>query len=372
MEVNDNYYDSLLDDPVDTQETVTEPEPEPDYYDPESLIDNNDQDSDNTPDPDEKDPDENKTNEEEDALTSYLKSRGIADPTKIQFENEEGEIEEKDWNSLSKEEQITMLQELSSSDYTDYERSVIDYLRKNNTDLQGVIDYFQKKAVEDYLSENPDKVHQKEYKIDDYTDDELYISDMKLKFPDFTDEELNERLESAKVNEDLFKKEVDALRTYYKEQEDLQAKEAEESAKQEYENLQNSLLTAASRFTEIKFDIEDAEDPGGFEIEDSDRQRALAYLLAVDKDGQSQFDKDLSDPNALFELAYLRTSARDLLNGTSQYYKKVIAETRKELAKTKKTLEKYEKKGDNTTVTPSSTTPKEPRKKATKIEDLWG
>jgi hypothetical protein len=197
-------------------------------------------------------------------------------------------------------------------------------------------------------------VKQKEYKIDDYTDDELYISDMKLKYPDFTDEELNERLESAKVNEELFKKEVDALRAYYKEQEENDAKEAEEQAKQEYENLQNSLLTAASRFTEVKFDIEDAEDPGGFEIEDSDRQRALAYLLAVDKDGQSQFDKDLSDPNALFELAYLRTSARDLLNGTSQYYKKVIADTRKELAKTKKALEKYEKKGDNTTVTKPS------------------
>ena len=264
-----------------------------------------------------------------------------------------------------------MLQELSSSDYTDYERSVIDYLRKANASLEDVIDYFSKKAVEDYLSENPDKVKQKEYTIDDYSDDELYISDMRLKFPNFTDEELNERLESAKVNEELFKKEVDALRTYYKEQEDLQAKEAEESAKQEYENLQNSLLTAASRFTEIKFDVEDAEDPGGFEIEDDDRQKALAYLLAVDKDGQSQFDKDLSDPNALFELAYLRTSARDLLNGTSQYYKKVIAETRKELAKTKKELEKYTKKKDNVTVVDSNT-PKGQKNKPTKIEDLWG
>jgi len=244
-----------------------------------------------------------------------------------------------------------MLKELATSDYTDYERNVIDYLRKNNTDLQGVINYFSQKAVEDYLSENPDKVRQKEYTIDDYTDDELYISDLKIKFPDFTDEELNERLESAKVNEDLFKKEVDALRTYYKEQEDKMAKDAEEAAKQDYENLQNSLLNAASRFTEIKFDIEDAKDPGGFEIEDSDRQRALAYLLATDQEGQSQFDRDLSDPNALFELAYLRTSARDLLTGTSQYYKKVIAETRKELAKAKKELEKYEKKSGNTTVT---------------------
>ena len=370
MEINDSYYESLLDDPVDNQETQVEQEPEQDYYNPDSLIDDN---SDDTSNPEEEtEPAQETESGEDDALTSYLKSRGIADPTKIQFENDEGEIEEKDWNSLSKDEQLTMLQELSSSDYTDYERQVINYLRKNQTDLQGVIDYFSKKAVEDYLAENPDKVHQKEYTIDDYSDDELYISDMKLKFPDFTDEELNERLESAKVNEELFKKEVDALRAYYKEQEDLRAKEAEESERQEYENLQNSLLNAASRFTEVKFDIEDAEDPGGFEIEDSDRERALAYLLAVDKDGQSQFDKDLSDPNALFELAYLRTSARDLLNGTSQYYKKVIADTRRELKAAQKALEKYEKKGSNTVVTTPDTAPKNPRKKATKIEDLWG
>lgn len=352
MEINDSYYESLLDDPVDNQETQVEQEPEQDYYNPDSLIDDN---PDDTSNPEEETEPAQETNpEEDDALTSYLKSRGIADPTKIQFENDEGEIEEKDWNSLSKDEQLTMLQELSSSDYTDYERQVINYLRKNQTDLQGVIDYFSKKAVEDYLAKNPDKVHQKEYTIDDYSDDELYISDMKLKFPDFTNEELNERLENAKVNEELFKKEVDALRAYYKEQEDLRAKEAEESEKQEYENLQNSLLNAASRFTEVKFDVEDAEDPGGFEIEDSDRQKALAYLLAVDKDGQSQFDKDLSDPNALFELAYLRTSARDLLNGTSQYYKKVIADTRKELKAAQKALEKYEKKGGNTVVTKPS------------------
>lgn len=374
--MEENYYDSLLDDPVDTQEdnnTVQEPEEDRDYYDPAKLIDDNEPDN-NDHDTNEGDPDpdqDKNTEDDDDAITSYLKSKGIADPKKIKFETEDGETEDRDWNSLSKEEQLTMLQELSSSDYTDYERSVIDYLRKNNTDLQGVIDYFQKKAVEEYLSENPDKVKQKEYKIDDYTDDELYISDLKLKFPEFTDEELNERLESAKVNEELFKKEVDALRTYYKEQEENEEQEAQEKAQQEYEALQNSLLTAASRFTEIKFDVEDAEDPGGFEIEDADRQRALAYLLATDKDGQSQFDKDLSDPNALFELAYLRTSARDLLNGTSQYYKKVIAETRKELAKTKKALEKYEKKGNNTIVT-TKTEPTGPRTKPTKIEDLWG
>ena len=42
---------------------------------------------------------------EDDVLISFLKDRGISDPTKIQFENENGEIEDVDFNSLSREEQ---------------------------------------------------------------------------------------------------------------------------------------------------------------------------------------------------------------------------------------------------------------------------
>jgi len=346
-------YDSLLEEPTQEQPVEESTQFEP-IQTPDDLVDAEDHQEPNVEDV--------TTEPEDDALTSYLKSRGIEDVTKIQFENDEGEIEEKNWNDLSKEEQLTMLQELSSSDYTDYERQVINYLRTNNTDLQGVIDYFSQKAVDDYLKANPDKVHQREYKIDDYSDDELYIADLKLKFPDFTDDELESKLESAKTNEELFNREVAALRNYYKQEEEREEEAAKQSAEQEYQHLQQSLLDAASKFTEVKFDLDDAEDQGGFEIEDSDRQRALAYLLAQDKDGNSQFDKDLSDPNALFEIAYLRTSARDLITGTSQYYKGLLAETRKELAKTKKALEKYEKKGANTTVTkPSQTNNNEDR-----------
>jgi hypothetical protein len=38
-----------------------------------------------------------------------LKTRGIDDPSKIKFEGDDGGIEERDWNSLSKEEKINIL-----------------------------------------------------------------------------------------------------------------------------------------------------------------------------------------------------------------------------------------------------------------------
>ena len=262
-----------------------------------------------------------------------------------------------------------MLQELGTSNYTDYEKSVINYLRANNVDLQGVIDYFSNKAIEDYLAKNPSAAPAKSYSIDDYSDDELYIADLAAKFPEFTEEELNEKLESAKVHEDLFKKEVDALRTFYKGEEDRLAEEAKQTEQQQYEALQNTLLNTLQNYNEIVLDAADPQSDS-LEIEDSDKQAILDYLLTPDKDGQSQFDKDLSDPTALIELAWLRTQGRNTIAGLSQYWKKELADTRKELNKAKKELEKYRKNDDNNNVVVNE--PKPTRKhNVSSVSDLW-
>lgn len=359
MEITNEYYDSLLEEPVDNQEVQLEDQQEeeiplvPTQEDEEIEDDSNSEDE----------------NTEDDLITSYLKSYGVEDPKKLQFEGDNGEIDEVDFNSLSREEQLTILKELGTPSYTNDEIATIQYLRNNNATLKDVIDYFSNKAIEDYLKEHPEDVKQKSYQIDDYSDDELYISDLKLRFPDLTDEELQDKLESAKVNEDLYAKEVASLRAYYKEEEEKQEEANKLAEQQEYEQLKNSLLTAANQLTEIKFDAEDPKDQDGFEIEDSDRNKALDYLLSIDKEGRSQFDRDLSDPNAIFEIAYLRTSGRDLITQTSKYYKSLLAETRKELANTKKELEKYTKKNDNIEVVEQ---PRRKNKDAKTISDLWG
>ena len=309
---------------------------------------------------------EAQTDEGDDVLTSYLKSRGISDPTKIQFENDEGGLDEVDFNSLSKEEQLTILNELSS-DYTDYERDVINFIRRNGGDLNTIVQQYQQKAIEDYLSANPEAVHQKSYTIDDYSDDELYLADLAAKFPDFTEDELTAKLDSAKINEDLFKKEVDALRTFYKNEEDRQAEESKLQNQQEYEALQNALLDAANNFNEIALDSTDPQSIS-FEVEDADKQKMLTYLLAQDKDGMSQLSRDLLDPSALIELAWLRTHGRDALDEVSHYWKKELAETRKKLSKAEKELEKYtKKKDDNVYVAPSKPTQNKPNS----ILDVW-
>ena len=370
MDVNNDYYESLLEDPVEESQ-VESVESDVEINDEEPLLPDQPSDNPNGVEENQATESEQNAEPEEDLLTTYLKGYGIKDPTKIQFENEEGGIDEVDFNSLSKEEQLTMLHELASTDYSDYEKSVINYLRTNNTDLQGVIEYFQNKAIEEYLNQNPSAAPQKSYTIDDYSDDELYIADLAAKFPDFTEEELTSRLETAKVNEELFKKEVDSLRQFYKAEEDRQAEEAKQAEQQQYEALQNSLLDAASKFNEIVLDLDDPQSDA-LELEESDKQRMLDYLLTPDTDGQSQFDKDLSDPKALIELAWLRTQGRDTLTGISQYWKKELADTRKELAKAKKELEKYRKNDSDSKVTVNETKPTNNRRQATSVSELWG
>lgn len=294
---------------------------------------------------------EGKTPPVSDFLYEFLKEKGIEDPSKLQFENEDGEIEEVDFNSLSEEEKLNIINSVSDPGLSQHETDVINYLRQNNVTFNQVIDYFSKKAVEDYLAQNPDQAHQKIYTIDDYTDDELYLADLKSKYPEFTDEELTSKLESAKSNETLFKKEVDALRADYKKQEDAEIEAQKQKEQQDYDDLVGNLQNILSNFNEVALDSTDAESDV-LEIEDSDKQQVLAYLLNQDSEGKSQLVKDLENPATLIELAWLRTQGRALIDNTTRYWKDLLKQERKEKAKLQKELESYQNKGSQSVVVP--------------------
>lgn len=371
MDLNENTFNSLLsDDDVHVDEELVEDEVVED--DPLGLSDfNNNEEEDNN---EQKEEPDTKSDTTDDFVTTYLKEYGITDPSKLQFEDENGEMVERDFNSLSDEEKLNVFKELADPGYTDYEKEVIKFLRDNKTDLNQVIEYYQQKAIEDYLNENPDKVHQRSYLIDDYTDDELYLADLKNKYPEFTDEELTSKLESAKLNEDLFGKEVNAIRASLKQQEDDLIKQQEEEQAQSYQELQNNLQAAMYEFTEIALDPDDkSEEALALQIEDADREVMMRYLLERDKDGKSQLVKDLEDPQALIELAYYRTRERDNLTGLTRYWKKVLADERKEKANLQKELDKYKNKETNSSVVtqpkPRNTTPS---RKAKTVFDIYG
>lgn len=289
-----------------------------------------------------------------DVIHQYLKDMGIEDSKAIQFQNDEGEIESVDFDTLDRETQLTMLKELADPGLSDHEIEVVNYLRRNNASFDDVIDYFAEQRLQQYLNENPDQVHQKQYSIDEYSDDELYLADLKTKYPTLSDEELLSELDSAKLNEDLFKKKSEMIRQQYKEQEEKTIQEQEQAEQQRYEDLQNNIVNAVMNFSEISIDSDPtSEDWRSLEIEDSDRQRILTYLLDQDQEGKSQLVRDIENPASLIELAWYKMYGQEMFHSISNYWKGVLKEERKKNASLTKQVEKY-KNGSNTVVSPTS------------------
>ena len=301
--------------------------------------------------PDSSEDENNESHDSGDFLHNFLKEKGIEDPSKLQWEDENGEITDVDFDSLSDEDKLNVLNSLSDPGLSQHEIDVVNYLRQNGVTFNQVIDYFSKKAVDDYIAQNPDSVPTKTYTIDDYTDEELYLADLKSKYPDFTDEELTSKLNSAKSNEELFKKEVNALRTEYKKEEDAQVEAQKQKEQQDYDNLVSNLQNILGNFNEVVLDSTDPESDV-LEIEDSDKDQVLAYLLNQDTDGKSQLVKDLENPTTLIELAWLRTQGRALIDNSTRYWKDLLKQERKEKAKLEKELESYRTRESQSVVVP--------------------
>ena len=332
----------------------------------EIPVDGNDQPADQTVEPAQENPtvdvsDENAvepTNEfpEDDLITSYLRSRGLKDGKTIVYENEDGTNEEIDFHTLEKEEQLNILNELAKSNLTEDEIRTIDYLRSQNASLQDVINYYSQKAVENYIAQNG--AIEPVYQVDDYSDDELYVADLRSKY-EMTDEELAADLEIAKSNGELFKKKVEVIRKQYKDAEDQRIEDGRRAQEEKYTNFTNNVYDALNNFNELSLDYRDKESDS-LQIEDAEKEAVYNYILSRDENGATQFFKDLNDPKVLVELAWYRLYGQDAISGISQYWKSVLKESRKQQTPTKQT---------RTTVVPTREDPKKKSEKS--ISSLW-
>ena len=280
-------FESLLENPTEEQEVVTE-----ESINEEPQVTEEPQQETTVENPD----------YSNNSIYLFLQERGIKDPGKIQVTNEDDTTEELDFNSLSTEDQLQVLRDLTDPGLTQNEIDTINYLRQNNATLEQVVDYFAQKRLDDYLQEHPEDVHQKKYEIDDYSDDDLFVVDLKNRYPDLTDEEINEELEAAKANEDLFKKKAEILRNTYKQNEDQAEAERAKLAEQEVEDFKNNLMEAASKFNEFQLDYTD-NTSDSLVIDEEDKQQMISYVLDQDSENKSQLVKDLENPDRLIELA---------------------------------------------------------------------
>lgn len=248
-------------------------------------------------------------------MLDFLKSKGIEDPSKIKFEDEQGNIQERDWNSLSREEQINILntpldiqneKDDDNVEYSDEEIDLLNKIRESGLTPSQYIDSLQKNDI----------VQEPIYKIDDLSDDELYILDLESRVGELTDDQAVQALSIAKQNEELYKKQTEGIRKEYKEREDynIQKEQAElEQQQQEaYENYKNAIADAITDFNSI----------GNLDLnfDDKDREELASFMLSQDENGNNYLYEALQDPETLVKVAWFILNGAEAFDTVTEYF----------------------------------------------------
>ena len=230
-----------------------------------------------------------------------LAAQGIQDKNKIKFEDESGAVVEKSWDSLSNNERLMILshQEDPDTSLDNDEIALINQIRTSGMTPGQFVQHLQTSIQQ----EEPIT----QYEVDSMSDDELFCLDLldKLGSDNVTDEELQQALDAAKANENLYYKQVASLRDYYKELEadklaqDLQAEE--DAKEQEYQTFADQVLNSIRDFNNLQNSPVD--------LSQDDMENLADFMLTRDASGQTEFGKILQHP------AYFTQAAFWVLNG---------------------------------------------------------
>lgn len=232
-----------------------------------------------------------------------LSLQGISDMNKIKFEDESGAVVEKSWNSLSNNEKLMILshQEDPDTSLDSAEIELINQIRESGMTPDQYIQSLQ-------TSEPPVVT----YEVDNMSDDELFCIDLldKIGSENITDEELQQALDSAKANENLFNKQVASLRVYYKDLEDKRQQQLElekqEEAEREYNAFSDSIVDSIRNFNALE------DTPVELSLDEMDD--LANYILTRDASGYSEFGRLLNDPVQFTKAAFWMLKGPEILN----------------------------------------------------------
>lgn len=235
---------------------------------------------------------ENSGQEELSIIDEFLALNGISNGT-IKFIDDDNKETEKNFYELTKEEQLEVLNSfMQAPEQPDTaEQQFLEYLKSNNLSVNDFLTQYKNEVVKELTAQ-----YEPNYEIDAYDDEELFLLDLKSKY-DLTDEELKAELEKELQNDVLFKKKVDSLRSEYKKLEDqykeTQQAEFNKQREEEYNKFADTIVDVAIKNSDFY----------GIELEDSEKNEVLSFLLDLDDNGTSEFYKELNKPDRLYEAA---------------------------------------------------------------------
>ncbi len=251
---------------------------------------------------------------EEDPIIAFLEERGYKDG-KIQVVEEDGTEKVVDFNSLTSQEKYDLLNNISApeNELSEDELRFLNYIRENKLSVNDYLANYEKEI------KAPLENATQEYNIDAYTDEELYVLDLKEKF-NLTDDEIITQLELERQSPSIFKKKVDQLRAEYRDLEEQYNLTLEEERQLQAEEERKAEI---NKVVDVAKMIDNFH---GIELDIEDKEETLSYLFDVDDKGVSNFARDINDPKKLYEAAWYLLygkQAFDLLKET--YEKEIIA-----------------------------------------------
>lgn len=253
---------------------------------------------------------------DEEFLLDFLKSKGIDDPSRIKFEDESGNIQERNWNDLSRDEQINILntpletahqQAPQDLGLTDEEIQLLNTIRQANMTPSQYISQFQQPA-------------EPTYRVDDLSDDELYLLDLESRVGELTDDEAAQALSTAKQNESFYQKQVEGIRKEYKEREDYisqqEQADIEQQQQEAFAQYQNQVVNAIDSFNSI----------GNLDLnfEDADKEELAEFMLSQDESGNNYLYQALQDPQTLVKAAWFILNGDEAFDNITDYFKNQI------------------------------------------------
>lgn len=262
---------------------------------------------------------ENSGQEELSIIDEFLALNGISNGT-IKFIDDDNKETEKNFYELTKEEQLEVLNSfMQNPEQPDtVEQQFLEYLKSNNLSVNNFLTQYKDEIVKELTAQ-----YEPNYEIDAYDDEELFLLDLKSKY-DLTDEELKAELEKELQNDVLFKKKVDSLRSEYKKLEDqykeTQQAEFNKQREEEYNKFADTIVDIAVKNSEFY----------GIELEDSEKNEVLSFLLDLDDNGASEFYKELNKPDRLYEAAWFLKYGKSAFDALRSAYESEIAKIKKD------------------------------------------
>lgn len=266
---------------------------------------------------------ESQPDKPKDFIDDLLNTIGIQDRSKIVFENEDGTEQETNWDDLSNSDKLNIIHSSINdpdSELDDEEIQMLNDMRTKGLSPSEYIQDIARRSVNNYIQNAQQNV--REYNVDSYTDDELYVAHLQSTIDGMSDDEAQQALTEAHQNENLFKKQIDALRKQYKMAEDdnlrQQQYEIEEQSRIQYQQFARSVADEINNLTDISgYDLN---------LEDADKQELFDFLTGQDGAGVNHFQKVLSNPRSLVQAAWFALNGKQMIEDITSYFKKEIAD----------------------------------------------